>query len=196
MQNFNGRFRQSVNELNYAVQSEHSNSVERRIAIQTEEKESLKRYMLNLRREIGLQVKAQKPKNLCEAQNQAAEMEIWLKESQPTRPLTQAPMRMHPRVLTRSGISSTKSFHAPSASGNRPFRPVIPNSNMPLQERNPMTCHRSGKLGHIATQCHAKAQNFPLRSFRNRPPQKPVRNIQKIVDQENDTSSLEFQEMS
>ena len=76
MQNFNGRFRQAVNELKYAVQSEHSNSVERRIAIQIEEKESLKRYMLNLRREIGLQVKAQKPKNFCEAQNLAAELEI------------------------------------------------------------------------------------------------------------------------
>ena len=48
MQNFNGRFRQAVNELKYAVQSEHFNG---------------------------------------------------------PRPLTQKPMRMHPRVLTRSGIT-------------------------------------------------------------------------------------------
>ena len=108
--------------------------------------------LLNLRREIGLQVKAQKPKNLCEAQNQAAEMKLWLKGSQPIRLLTQALMRMHPRVLTRSGIPSTKSYHAPSASGSRPFRPVIPNSNMPLQERTQMTCQKCGKVGHIATQ--------------------------------------------
>ena len=118
--------------------------------------------MLNLRREIELQVKAQKPKNLWEAQNPAAEMEMWLKESQPTHPLTQAPMRMHPRVLTRNGIPSTKSFHASSASGNRQFWPVIPNSNMPLEERTQMTCHKCGKLGHIATQCYAKEQHFPL----------------------------------
>ena len=103
VQKFNGRFRPAVNELKYAVQPEHSNSVERRIVIQIEDKESFKRYILNLRREIGLQVKAQKPKNLREAQNQTAEMEMWLKESQPTRPLTQAPMRMHPRVFVTGG---------------------------------------------------------------------------------------------
>ena len=105
-------------------------------------------------------------------------------------------MRMHPRMLTRSGILSTKSFHTPSASGNRPFRPVMLNSNMHLQERTHMTCHKCGKLGHIATQCYAKAQNFPLGQFQNRPPQNPVRNIQEIKDQGNDTSCLEFQEMS
>ena len=162
VQNFNGRSRKAVNKLKYTVQSEHSNSAQRRTVFPIEEKESLKRYMLNLRREIGPQVKAQKPRNLCKAQNQAAEMEMWLKESQPTRPLTQAPMRIHPRVLTRSSIPSTKSLHAPPASRNRPFRPVIPNSNMPLQEKTQMTCHKCGKLGHIATEYYAKAQNFPL----------------------------------
>ena len=41
--------------------------------------------MLNLKREIGLQVKAYKPGNITDAQNQALEMEMWLKESQPLR---------------------------------------------------------------------------------------------------------------
>ena len=50
VQNFNGRFRQVVNELKYAVQSEYSINVERRISIQIEKKESLKKHMLNLRR--------------------------------------------------------------------------------------------------------------------------------------------------
>ena len=67
IQNFNLKFRQGVNELKYAVQSEHPGPMERKIAINIEEKESTKRYFLNLRREIGLQVKAQKPINLSEA---------------------------------------------------------------------------------------------------------------------------------
>ena len=56
--NFNNRYRKITNELKYATQGEHTIILERRIAIQIEEKESLKRYMLNLKREIGLQVKA------------------------------------------------------------------------------------------------------------------------------------------
>ena len=59
-----------------------------------------------------------------------------------------------------------------------------------------MVCHKCGKLADIATQCHAKTQNFPLGQFENRPPQSPVRDIQEIEDQGNDTSCLEFQEMS
>ena len=41
--------------------------------------------MLNLKREIGLQVKGQKLNNITEAQNQVLEMEIRLKESQSLR---------------------------------------------------------------------------------------------------------------
>ena len=57
-----------------------------------------------------------------------------------------------------------------------------------------MTCHKCGKLGHIATQCYA--QHFSSGQFRNRPPQNPVRQIQEIEDYGNDTSCLEFQEIS
>ena len=57
---FNNRYRQITNELKYAIQGEHTNILEGTISIQIEKKESLKRYMLNLKREIVLQVKAQK----------------------------------------------------------------------------------------------------------------------------------------
>ena len=59
--------------------------MERRIKIQIEEKESLKRYTLNLKKEIELQVKDQKPDNITAAQNQSLEMEMWLKGSQSLR---------------------------------------------------------------------------------------------------------------
>ena len=52
--------------------------MERKISINIQEKKC------NLRREIGLQVKAQKPINLSEAQNYALEIEMCLKEAQPT----------------------------------------------------------------------------------------------------------------
>ena len=64
-------------------------------------------------------------------------------------------MRMHPRVLTPSGMPTKKSFHEPSAAGYKPFRPVIHNRNMPLQGKTQMTCHKCGKLGCIATQSYA-----------------------------------------
>ena len=87
IQNFNLRFRQGVNELKYAVQSEHPGPMKRKIAINFKEKESTKKYLLNLWRKIGLQVKAQKSINLSEAQNHAVEMEMRLKEAQPTMKL-------------------------------------------------------------------------------------------------------------
>lgn len=43
-------------------------------------------YLLNLRQEIGLQLNAQKPSDLAEAQDNAIEMEMWLKEAQPICP--------------------------------------------------------------------------------------------------------------
>ena len=67
---------------------------------------------------------------------------------------------------------------------------------MPLRERTQMACHKCGKLGDIVTQCYAKAQNFRLWQFQNRPPQNPARNIQEIEDQGNDRSYLELQEIS
>jgi hypothetical protein len=64
VQSFNSRFRQQLNELNYAVQNENPTPTERRIAIDIEEREALKTYLLNLRHEIGQMVVVSDPKNL------------------------------------------------------------------------------------------------------------------------------------
>ena len=48
VQSFNSRFRQQLNELNYAVQNENRTPTERRLAIDIEEREALKTYLLNL----------------------------------------------------------------------------------------------------------------------------------------------------
>ena len=53
VQIYNERFRQALNELNYAVQAEHHNKTARKIALQIEERASIKKYIMNLRDEIG-----------------------------------------------------------------------------------------------------------------------------------------------
>lgn len=162
VQNFNVRFRQLVNELKYAVQAQHFGPMERRIAIGIEEKESLKRYMLNLRREIGLQVKAQKPAALGEAQNYAIEMELWLRELQPASQKNLALRPMTRSITTRTPISmqiSTK----------------VPNPNTSSGDRNKMTCYKCGKVGHLSGQCMAKPQHFSQEHFPKCPPQ--IRNV-------------------
>lgn len=58
----------------------------KKITISIEEKEYTKIYLINLKRDIGLEVKAQKPSSLTEAQDLAIEKEIWLGEAQPIRP--------------------------------------------------------------------------------------------------------------
>ncbi|XP_043591765.1 uncharacterized protein LOC122571744 [Bombus pyrosoma] len=81
VQFFNSRFRQWLNELNYAVQNENRTRTERRVAIDIGEREALKTYLLNLRYEIGQMVVASDPKNLNLVQQLAADREQWLREA-------------------------------------------------------------------------------------------------------------------
>ena len=90
VQNFSLRFKQILNESNYAVQSSSDDS-ERKLRLKIEEKEAISRYMLNLKREVGIQVRAMKPLTLMEAQKEAAEYETRLKESQPNRTIPVIP---------------------------------------------------------------------------------------------------------
>ena len=71
------RFRQQYNELIYAVQNEQSNPTSRRLALQIEEKSAINRYIMNLRVEIGAQVRPLRPDTLNRAQQEALEVEVW-----------------------------------------------------------------------------------------------------------------------
>ena len=59
--------------------------MERRIKIKLEELETVNRYLLNIKREIGTQIRLLKPSTITEAQTHAVEIEMWLKESQTVR---------------------------------------------------------------------------------------------------------------
>ena len=57
--------------------------MERRVKIKLEEQEAVNRYLLNLRKEIGTQIRLLKPNTITESQMHAIETKMWLKESQP-----------------------------------------------------------------------------------------------------------------
>ena len=59
--------------------------LERRIKIKLEEHEAVNRYLLNLKKEIGTQIRLLKPNTITEVQTHAIETEMLLKESQPAR---------------------------------------------------------------------------------------------------------------
>ena len=77
VQNYNMRFRQQYNELIYAVQNEQSNPTSRRLALPIEEKSAIRRYIMNLRDEIGAQVRPFQPDTFNRLQQEALEAEVW-----------------------------------------------------------------------------------------------------------------------
>lgn len=58
VQTFNIKFRQGSNELKYAIQSEQSNPLERRILLKDADKSAISAYIENLKYKIAVQVKA------------------------------------------------------------------------------------------------------------------------------------------
>ena len=89
VQSYNLRFRQQLNELKYAVQNEHSNVTARKIASRIEEKYAIKKYIMNLRDEIGSQIRPLKPSTQNGVQQEALEAEIWYRKKHQNRQRTQ-----------------------------------------------------------------------------------------------------------
>ena len=58
------------------MQNDHSNVTARKIALQIEEKSAIKKYIMNLRDEIGSQIRPLKPGTINGAQQEALEAEI------------------------------------------------------------------------------------------------------------------------
>ena len=119
--------------------------MERRLKIKLEEQEAVNRYLLNLKKEIGIQIRLLKPNTITEAQTHAIETEMWLKESQPARiQLVTRPVLKYlprPQPVPRSNANTN---------GIR-----TPNYSLPLTDRVKMICYKCGKTGHFANQCHA-----------------------------------------
>ena len=158
VQNFTLRFRQITNELNYIIQGQCTNPMERKIRIKIEKRDQLETYLLNLKREIGLQVRLMKPNSIAETQGQVVETEMPAKILTNTKPTARFTPRPVPALRPHANTTRDQNY------------------DTPLADRSKMNCHKCGKLGHLVTQCYVKPQNFQNPINPTRPPQ--VRTVQ------------------
>ncbi|XP_046142505.1 uncharacterized protein LOC123988680 [Osmia bicornis bicornis] len=166
VQSYNMRFRQQLNELLYATQNENKTPMERKIAISIEEREAVRTYILNLRREIGQIVTACDPTTLLRAQQLAADKEQWLRDANGAtkRPLANnnPPPRRPAIPVTQQQTSS--------------FR--RPDMQTPPHLRTELKCTKCNRLGHTADRCYAR--NFPLGQQGKIPP----RRVNKVEEEQ------------
>ena len=127
-----------------------------------EEQVAINRYLLNSKREIGLQIRLLKPTTLAEAQGYASKTEMWIKKSQPARI---PPPKPAPRAFIRPTSQSRPSSNTTGAA------PKIPNQNIALADRTKMSCHKCGKLGHCILMYYMVKQGFQTGQFQKRSPQ-------------------------
>ena len=140
--------------------------MDRRIKMKLEDQEAVNRYLLNLKKEIGKQIRLLKPNTVTEAQTHAIETKIWLKESQPaktqlvTRPVLKYLPRPQPVLRSNTNTNGIRT----------------PNHSLSLADRVKIICYKYDKTGHFANQCHVR-QGFQPGLNVKRPPQ-PVRMVQ------------------
>lgn len=183
VQSYTLRFRQQLNELKYAVQSEHSNTRHRAVAMEIEEKSATKRYVMNLRDELGSQVRTQRPKDVNAAYQEALEAECWTREKQAKGRAVQR--SDHQRTQGRSPTIDT----IDSA-------PRTTTHTMPLADRlkYKIFCNICKRNGHTEANCFSKTQekqNFHEVNHPTRPPQNNNEVRMTTTDLNEENSSLQ-----
>lgn len=118
VRDFNSRFKQVLNELQYVIGSENSSAVHRKIALQIEEKTASKTYISNLKFDIAHQVRALRPDNLNAAQQEAVEAECWLKSTQQYARSSGNPSRAS-QIGLRSGINNNNNSNNNNQNSNK-----------------------------------------------------------------------------
>lgn len=148
----------------------------RRIALQIEERSAIKQFIMNLRKEIGSQVRPLKPDNIQKSQHETLETETWLREKNRFR---QNPSLRSALQTSQNLAQFLKSRIAPQSASN----PVLQNNssrfrpnfrNLTNQNRPPQVqCNNCKAFGHVESQCYRKQkQNFPTTTQLIRPPQR------------------------
>ncbi|XP_033316637.1 uncharacterized protein LOC117214557 [Bombus bifarius] len=143
VQSFNSRFRRQLNELNYAVQHENREPTERRVALDIEEREAVKTYLLNLRYEIGQLLLASDPKNLNLAQQLAADREQWLREAN--------------RVVNRP---KNQFDNTTPVSKRNTTDPQPQAFSQPSGDRVKLKCFKCSRIEHTVEICHSRNSPF------------------------------------
>lgn len=152
VQQYSNRFKQALNELEYAIQAQHSNPIARNLALEHEKNEAIKFYIHNLRPDLAYCIMAMQPQNLLEAHQKAIDTDIWINE-------------MNHRKL------NYKSFNTvPKRTDHRPniYNPAI-KRNLNLN-KNPIQCDHCKKVGHTKTNCYLLRQNFQRAQHGKIPP--------------------------
>lgn len=126
--------------------------MQRRIAFDIEEIDCRQKYLTNLRRNIGKQVKTQKPTNIEEAQNMATKMRNWLKKSQQrvwTPRVPNKSMSLSNRLeinchkCEKLGHFANQYYAKPNFhQGHFPKRPTNPVQNIQEEETNYLDAQR------------------------------------------------------
>lgn len=170
VQDYSNRFRQALNELEYAIQAQHTNPIARNLALEQEKSEAIRFYIHNLRPDLAYCIMAMQPNNLLDAQQRAIDADIWIKE-------------MNNRKINYSNFnkSSQKPEKKPNMY-NQTFRKYF-NTNQNTQ--NQIKCNNCQKLGHTQNNCYLLKQNFRTIHQGKRPPER----INKVTETEQEITN-------
>lgn len=147
---------------------------------------------MGLRDDIGTQVRSLRPVDLNEAQTDAMETEVWLKEKAGRG---KPPMQPQQRVPFNGGDRRPDN----RVDLRKPSRPVRHNTDhpvnhdRPLSERMKLNCNYCHKVGHTEDQCYQKA-NFRQGGNLKRPPQRVNRTQDDWEDETDDVYLQQLQE--
>jgi hypothetical protein len=170
-----------MNELFYAIRNKHSKPLSRRIALEEEEEDTVKLYVMNLREDIGAYVIPSRPETLLQAQQLASDMETYIREK-----------------------SANQRMYRPD-SNQKPSKPILkkptPVFKTNKEKRFDRTVSRSlagrikcsicGRQGHATDKCYAR--NYQSASQRNLP-QPKVNQIMETMDEEAEEFAYPAQE--
>lgn len=195
VRDFNSRFKQRLNELQYVISSENSNPLHRKIALQIEEKTTLKTYVSKLKFDIAHQVRARGPESLHEAMQEAVEAECWLKQTQKvSRPVNSSvrPPNGNPRTSNHNNYNSTsnnfKSYE--SKPFNKPFNPN--NSSKPFNNSYKPTDGQNSKFDPSR---RPQNSNFRTDYHQPRPPHRTNLVVEEEEEAEKDETTQEEETM-
>ena len=140
----NIRFRKALNDLKYSIQAKQKQSIKRKILLEDAEELALELYIENIKLDIALQIRAQGPKSMIEAQQIAIETEMWLKKR-----------------------TTFKTFNKPITKTIIDNKPKFQENKSPPQKVT--ECYKCKKPGHMANNC-PESKNFRFIQSTQKPP--------------------------
>ena len=136
-----------MNKLKYAVQAKHSNPIARNITLE-ENNEAIRFYIHNLRKDLAQYIIPMRSTSFIEVQQEASNLEIWLKETATKR------VTYQPSPAINKGLIRT---HQPCSPSKLPLTQTkIPTA---------LKCDNCQKTRHTRNNCYLLKQNFPRTQY-------------------------------